>query len=77
MNEYGSNGGIIVTGENRSTWRKTYTTASTTNLTHPGLGLNLGLCGERLVTNHLKHGKPFKILWHVNLRFQWSHYSCS
>jgi len=30
----------------------------TTNPTWTGLGLNLDLCSERLVTNRLSHGTP-------------------
>ena len=46
--------GIILTGENQSTWRKTCPSAvlSTINPTWTGLGSNTGLCGDRLVINH-------------------------
>jgi len=42
-------GGMIVTGENWSIWRKTFPTAtlSSTNPTNTGLGQNPGLCSQR------------------------------
>jgi hypothetical protein len=46
-----------LTGENRSTWRKTCPSAtfSTTNPTWTDPGLNLGLHGDRSATNRLSH----------------------
>ena len=51
-------GGMILTGENRSTWRKSYlgTTVSTINVTRTDMGLNQGLCSQRPETNRLSHG---------------------
>jgi hypothetical protein len=51
-------GGIIMTRENRRTWRKACpnATLSTINPTKIGLGLKLGLPRERLATNCLSHG---------------------
>jgi len=51
-------GGMVVNGENRSTRRKPCASAtlSTTNPTYTGLGLNMGLCIDRLASNHLSHG---------------------
>jgi len=39
---------MIMTGENRSSWRQTCPTAiiSTTHPTRSGLGLNLGICSD-------------------------------
>jgi hypothetical protein len=53
-----SDGGIILTGENRSTRRKTCPSAtlSTTNPTRIDPGANPGLRGERPATNDLSHG---------------------
>jgi hypothetical protein len=50
-------GGLIMTGDNRSTRMKTCpnATSSTTNRTWTGLGLNLALCGERKAVNLLRH----------------------
>jgi hypothetical protein len=47
-----------LTGENRSTLRKTCPSAtlSTTNPTWTDPGSNPGLCGERSETNRLSHG---------------------
>jgi hypothetical protein len=49
---------------NLSTQRKTspIATLSTTNPRWTGLGLNLVLHGDRLVTDHLNHGKTFDYL---------------
>jgi hypothetical protein len=46
---------MVVIGENRSTWRKPCASAtfSTINPTYTGLGLNMGLCSDRLASNHL------------------------
>jgi hypothetical protein len=43
---------------NRGTWRKAYPSANLpiTNPTWTDPGANLGLCGERVVTNSLGHG---------------------
>jgi hypothetical protein len=51
-------GGVILTGENRSTWRKTYlgATVSTISVTRTDMGLNPGLCSQSMATNHLNHG---------------------
>jgi hypothetical protein len=53
-----SDGGMILTGENRRTRRKTSPSAtlSTTNPTGIDPGANPGLRGERPATNHLSHG---------------------
>jgi hypothetical protein len=53
-----SDGGMILTGENRRTRRKTCTSAtlSTTNPTWIDPGANPGLCGETPSTNDLNHG---------------------
>jgi hypothetical protein len=53
-----SHGGIILTGENRRTRRKTCPTdtLSTTNPTWTDPGANCGLRGGRPATNHLSHG---------------------
>jgi hypothetical protein len=52
-----SRGGIILTGGNRITWRKTCPSAtlSTTNLTWTDQGANPCLRGLRPATNHLSH----------------------
>jgi len=52
-------GGMIHIWENRSTTRKTYTSAtfSTTNLTQTGVGLNPDLFYDRPATNGLSPGK--------------------
>jgi hypothetical protein len=57
MNEW-SNGGMILTGQNRSTEKKTCvgTACSIANPAWSGLGLNLELCGERLATDCTNHG---------------------
>ena len=55
MNEWvWSNGGMILTGENWSTGRKTCSSSSLLliNLTWTVLGSNPGLCGQRPPTNH-------------------------
>jgi hypothetical protein len=51
-------GGMILTGENRRTRRKTCLSAtlSTTNPTWIDQGANPGLRGDRPATNHLSHG---------------------
>jgi hypothetical protein len=53
-----SQSGIILTGENQRTWRKTCPspTLSTTNLTWIDMGTNVGLCSERPGANRLNHG---------------------
>jgi hypothetical protein len=56
-----SNGGMILTGENRRTLRKTCPSdaLSTTNPTWIDLGANPGLRGERSAANDLSHGTAF------------------
>jgi hypothetical protein len=53
-----SDGGMILTAENRRARRKTCPSAtlSTTNPTRIDLGANPGLRGERPATNDLSHG---------------------
>jgi hypothetical protein len=53
-----SDGGMILTGKNRRTWRKTCpsVTFSATNPTYIYPGTNPGLHGERPATNRLSHG---------------------
>jgi hypothetical protein len=53
-----SDGGMILTGDNRRTRRKTCPSAtlSTTNATWIDPGTNSGLRGERPATNDLSHG---------------------
>jgi hypothetical protein len=53
-----SHGGMILTGENRKTWRETCpsSTLSTINPTWTDPGVNPGLGGERSGTNGLNHG---------------------
>jgi hypothetical protein len=53
-----SDGGMILTGENRRTRRKTCPSAtlSTTNPTWIDPDSNPGLCGERPATDDLSHG---------------------
>jgi len=62
-----SDGGMILTGENRRTRRKTCPSAtlSTTNPTWIDPGANPGLRGERPATNDLSHGTA--PVWRVNL----------
>jgi hypothetical protein len=63
-------GGMILTGENRRTRRKTFPSAtlSTTNLTWIDPDANPGLCGERPATNDLSHGTaPEILLVHVQI----------
>jgi len=57
---------MILTGENQSTQRSTYSgaTLSTTDLKQTGLGLNLSLYGEILATNPLSHGTALCIVQH-------------
>jgi hypothetical protein len=52
-------GGMILTWENQSIWRKVCprVTLSTKNPIHAGLGLNLNLHVDKVVTNCLSHGK--------------------
>jgi hypothetical protein len=63
--------GMILTGENQRTWRKICPSAtlSTTNPIWIDTGMNLGLHGERPLTNHLNHGmapeKPYINLFHA------------
>jgi hypothetical protein len=53
-----STGRKILTGENRSIWRKTCTRATffAANITRTDLGSNPGLGRDRPVTNRLNHG---------------------
>jgi hypothetical protein len=53
-----SSRGMILTEENWRTQRKTSPSATlpTTNPIWAALGINLGLCGEKPVTNHLSYG---------------------
>ena len=55
---------MILTGENRSTRRKTCRSAtlSTTNPTWTDPGSNQGLCNERPATNRLSHGTASRML---------------
>jgi hypothetical protein len=50
---------MMLTRENRSALRKMCPSAtlSTTNPKWADLGLNLGLCSQRQVPNHLKHSR--------------------
>jgi hypothetical protein len=48
-----NSGGLILTGENQRTLRKTCPSATLSN-TNP-LGANLGLCGEKLATDCLSY----------------------
>jgi hypothetical protein len=59
-----SDGGMILTGENRRTWRKTCPSATlyTTNPTWIDPGANPGLRGERPATNDLSHGTVLMLL---------------
>jgi hypothetical protein len=59
-----SDGGMILTGENRRTQRKTCPSAtlSITNPTWIDPGANLGLSGEMLATNCLSHGMAIHLL---------------
>jgi hypothetical protein len=49
---------MILTGEQRRTWRKICpcVTLSTTNPTWTGLGANQDLCSEKVATNRLGYG---------------------
>jgi len=63
-------GGMILTGENRSSWRKPFPSAnlSTTNPTRTGLGLKPELRGETPATNRLRHGSsPIRLCRSVRL----------
>jgi len=53
-----SNSGMILTGDNRRTRRKTCHSATlfATNPTWTDAGANLGLCVKRQATNRLSHG---------------------
>jgi hypothetical protein len=65
-----SDGGMILTGENRRTLRKTCPSAtlSTTNPTQIVPGSNPGLRGERPATNHLSHGTTNSVSYEVSKR---------
>jgi hypothetical protein len=60
-----SNGGMVLTRENRSTWRKTCLSAtlSTTNRTWTGLGLNPGLRSERPATGRYLFSVPSMMVY--------------
>jgi hypothetical protein len=63
-----SDGGMILTGENRRTWRKTCpsATSSTTNPTWIDPGANPALRGGRPATNRLNHGTALSVyLFHM------------
>ena len=71
MNEWvWSNGGMVLTTDNTSTWRETCWNATpfTTNLTWTDLGWNPGLHGDRPATNHLSHGKVFGIGQKIHIK---------
>jgi hypothetical protein len=59
-----SSGGMILIGENWRTQRNTCPSAtlSTTNPTWTVLGMNLGLCHEKPVTNRVSYGTA-RLLW--------------
>jgi hypothetical protein len=59
-----SDGGMILTGENRRTRRRTCSSAilSTTSPTWIDPDANPGLCGERPATNDLSHGTAEVVL---------------
>jgi hypothetical protein len=61
-------GGMVLKEENQGNERKISPSAtlSTTNPTWTGLILNLGLCCERLVSDHVSHGGA----WDVTLQVQ-------
>jgi hypothetical protein len=65
-----SDGGMILTGENRRTRRKTcpIATFSTTNPIWIDPGANTGLRGERPATNHLSHGTVWQQVTSANSR---------
>ena len=67
---------MILTGENRSTGRKTCPSAtlSTTNLTSTELGLNPGLSDYRPATNRLSHDTALKQEFHLNNIYKFSSY---
>jgi hypothetical protein len=68
-----SDGGMILTGENRRTRRKTCPSAtlSTTNPTWTDLGANPGLRGEGPVTNDLSHGTAVTTCYISNQYSDW------
>jgi hypothetical protein len=72
-----SDGGMILTGENRRTRRKTCPSAtlSTTNPTWIDPGTNSGLRCERTATNDLSHGTALPLAyWNVKIKiyqFAW------
>jgi hypothetical protein len=63
-------GGMISTGESRSTLRKTCpsTALYTTNLTHTHLRSNPGLLAESTTTNCLSHGHGLFTTWMRSVR---------
>ena len=64
-----SNGGMILTGENRNTWMKVCPRAnlSTTNFTRTDLGSNSGLHSGRPATNSLNLGTADTYGHHNNI----------
>jgi hypothetical protein len=59
------NGGIILSRENSTTWKKLlpqYATLSTSNHIWASLGLKLGLLGMKTATNHLSRGIALMLL---------------
>jgi hypothetical protein len=55
-----SHDGITFAGENQRTWRKTCPIAALS--TENPAWTDLGLCRERLATNHLTHGVANNLL---------------
>jgi hypothetical protein len=70
-----SDGGMILTGENRITRRKTCPSAtlSTTNPTFIEPGANPGLRGERPATNDLSHGTANQAITIKEFSFRGDH----
>jgi hypothetical protein len=62
--------GTTPRGKTEEISRKTCPSAtlSTINLTWTDLGLNSGLCSDRLATNHLSHGMAIFMLPHLNFQ---------
>jgi hypothetical protein len=56
-------GGMVLTGENQRTCRKSCPSAtlSTTNPTQTDPGMKLGLHGERVATNRLSYGMALPV----------------
>ena len=57
--------GIILTGTYCINQRYTCSGASLSNTNPTRVGLTLGICDDRLLTNHLSHGRPHTLaeLW--------------